>query len=96
MMVYVKTINGKTISIKCDTKQKAATISDEVERRSPIQRGIHLGKVMNEKKTIEENNFGRETTIQMSLGLLGGREKSELMDTLESEEDGEKRGRWMK
>ena len=34
MTVYVKTINGKTISIKCDQKQKAATILDEVERRS--------------------------------------------------------------
>ena len=34
MTVYVKTINGKTISIKCDRKQKAATVSDEVERRS--------------------------------------------------------------
>ena len=36
MTVYVKTINGKTISIKCDKKQKAATISDEVERISSI------------------------------------------------------------
>ena len=34
MTVYVKTINGKTISIKCDKKHKAATILDEVERRS--------------------------------------------------------------
>ena len=31
MTVYVKTINGKTSSTKCDKKQKAATISDEVE-----------------------------------------------------------------
>ena len=39
MTVYVKTINGKTITIKCD-KQKAATISDEVQRRSSISRGM--------------------------------------------------------
>ena len=47
---------------------------------------------MNEKKkkTVEENNFGTETTIEMSLRLLGGMEKSELMDTQESEEDREK------
>ena len=38
--VYVKTINGKTISIKCDKQQIAATISDEVERRSSIPRGM--------------------------------------------------------
>ena len=56
MTVYVKTINGKTISIKCDKKQKAATISEKVERRPSIPRGmtylVHRGKVMNEKKTI--------------------------------------------
>ena len=48
MTVYVKTINGKTVSIKCDKKQKAATISHEVERRSLIPRGmtclVHHGK----------------------------------------------------
>ena len=39
----------------------------------------------------KENNRRKqhwtETTIEMSLRLLGGMEKSELMDTLESEED---------
>ena len=87
MTVHVKTINGKTISIKCDKKQQTATVSDEVERRSSIPRGmtylVHHGKVMNEKKTIEENNIGTETTIEMSLRLLGGMGTSELMDTLE-------------
>ena len=71
MTVYVKKMNGKTISIKCDKKQKAATKSDEVERRSSIPRGmrhlVHHGEVMNDKKTIEENNIGTETTIEMSL-----------------------------
>ena len=46
---------------------------------------------MNEKKTKEEHNIGTETAIDMSLRLLGGMEKSELMDTLESEEDREKK-----
>ena len=44
---------------------------------------------MNEKKTKEENNIGTGTTIEMSLRLLGGMEKSELMDTLESEKEKE-------
>ena len=43
------------------------------------------------EKTIEENNIGTQTTIDMSLRLLGGMEKSELMDTLESEENREKK-----
>ena len=32
----------------------------------------------------------------MSLRLLGGMKKSELMDTHESEEEREKKGSWMK
>ena len=40
MTVYVKTISGKTISIKCDKKQKADTVSEKVEMETPIPRGI--------------------------------------------------------
>ena len=91
---HVRTSSGKTISIKCDKKRKAVSILDEVERRSTIPRSITYlvshGKVLNEKTTIEESNIGTETTIDMSLRLQGGMEKSELMDTLESEEDREK------
>ena len=76
------------------------SILDEVERRSAIPRSmtylVHHGKVLNEKRTTEENNIGTETTIDMSLRLLGGMEKSELMDTLESEEDREKKRSWRK
>ena len=85
MTVYVKTINGKTVSMKCNRKQRAATISDEVEIRSSIPRGmtylVHQGKVMNEKKTIGEHNVGAETTIEMSLRLVGVMKKGELVDT---------------
>ena len=54
---------------------------------------VHHGKVMNEKKTIEENNIGTETTIVLSLRLPAGMKKSDLMDTLESEE---REKSWMK
>ena len=40
MMIYVKMINGKTISIKCEGKHTSAIISDEVERRSLIPRDM--------------------------------------------------------
>ena len=99
MTVYVKTINGKTISIKCD-KQKAAAISDVVERRSSIPGGrmylVHQGKVMNEKKAIEENNIGAETKIEMSLRLMGGMYESDMKDSSETEEERKKRENWKK
>ena len=38
MTVHVKTISGKTTIVKCDKKQKAATIAETVERRTAIPR----------------------------------------------------------
>ena len=55
MTVYVRTINGKTISIKCDRQQKAAKILETAERKTLISRGmmylVSQGKVLNDKKT---------------------------------------------
>ena len=98
--VYVKTIYGKTISIRCGRNMTAAVISDEVERRSSIPRDmtylVHKGKMMSEKKTIKESNIEAEATIEMSLRLLGGTETNEQMDTHETEEEREQKGSWRK
>ena len=95
MTIYAKTINGKTISIKCEGKMTAAVISEEVERISLIPRDmtylVHKGKAMSEKKTIKENNIEAEATLEMSLRLLGGMEKNEQMDANEIEEDRDKK-----
>ena len=95
MTIYVKTINGKTFSLKCEGKMTAAVISEEVERRSLIPRDmthlVHRGNQMSEKKTIKQNNIEAEATLEMSLRLLGGMEKNEQMDTRETEEDREKK-----
>ena len=60
MTVYVKTIYGKTISIKCERNMTAAVISDEVERRSSIPRDmtylVHKGK--NDER--KENDKGKQ------------------------------------
>ena len=67
MTIYVKTINGKTVSIKCGGKMTAAVTSDEVERRSSIPRDmtylVHKGKVKSEMKTI------RKTTLKQKQRL---------------------------
>ena len=97
---YVRTSSGKTISIICVKKQNAASISDEVETRSAIPRGmtylVHHGKVLNGKKTIEENNIDAEPTIEMSLRLLGGMDENAMKDSSETEEEREKRESWKK
>ena len=94
-VIYVKTINGKTISARHHKNMTAAVILDEVERRSLIPRDmirlVHKGKMISEKKSMKENNIEAKETIEMSLRLLGGMEVNEQMDTHETEEDREKK-----
>ena len=98
--IYVKTINGKTISTRYYRNMTAAVILEEVERRTLVPRDmirlVHKGKTISGKKSMKENNIEAKETIEMSLRLLGGMDVSERMDTHETEEDREKRGSWMK
>ena len=51
---------------------------------------MHLvseGKVLNYKKTMEENNIEAGTTIEMSLRIVGEMEKEEQMEKTATEED---------
>ena len=52
---------------------------------------VHQGKVMNEKRTMEENNIRAETTIEMSLRMLGGMDESGMKRHIEKEEEREKK-----
>ena len=88
MSVYVKTISGKTISFKCDRRQNAKRIMEIVERKTSIPRDqiylVNQGKVLKDKKTIEESIIEAGATIEMSLRIImGGMEKEELMETSE-------------
>ena len=47
--------------------------------------------MLSEKETMKEHNIEAETTIEMSLRLLGGMEMNEQMDIHETEEDLEKK-----
>ena len=94
-IIYVKMINGKTMSTRHHRNMTAAVIVDEVERRSLIPRDmirlVHRGKMISEKKSMKENNIEAKETIEMSLRLLGGMEVNEQMDIHETEEDREKK-----
>ena len=94
-VIYVKTINGKTISTRHHRNMTAAVILEEVERRTLIPQNMirlaHECKMISEKKSMKENNIEAKETIEMSLRLLGGMEVNDHMDTLETEEDREKK-----
>ena len=94
-VIYVKTINGKTISARHHRNMTAAVILEEVETRTLVPRDmiclVHKGKMISEKKSMKETNIEAKETIEMSLRLLGGMEVHEQMDTHKTEEDREKR-----
>ena len=96
--IYVKTINGKTISTRYYKNMTAAVILEEVERRTLVPRDmirlVHKGKMISGKKSMKENNIEAKETIEMSLRLLGGMEVNEQMNTHETEEDREKKESW--
>ena len=52
--------------------------------------------MLNGKKTIEESKIEAETTIEMSQRLMGGIEKSDMMNSFESEEERDSRESWEK
>ena len=85
------TVHVKTIIVRCNKKQRAETMAETVERRAAIPRDmmylVNQGKVLKEKKTIEENDIGMDTTVVMSFRLLDGMEMNETMDTQETVED---------
>ena len=86
MTSYVWTINGKTIGVKCDRQQKK---QQQYWRKTSIPRGM-MYFVNKEKTKWQEkvkNNIKARTTIEMSLIMIGGLEKEELMETTETEED---------
>ena len=74
-------------------------LKDDVQKknevRTAILRGltylIHQGKMLNNKKTVEENNIEAESTIDMSLRLFGGMDQDEMKDSFETERKRKKR-----
>ena len=76
MTVYVRTISGKTISMRCDRRQSITRIKDEIERKTKIPKALqHLSKkakTLIERKTIQEKTIMKEATLEMTLGLQGG------------------------
>ena len=94
MTVNVKTISGKTISITCDKTHKADTVSEKVEMKTPIPRSLTYldqGKVLNDKKTIEENNIWSRSYDRNVFEIVRRNGTNEMMDSIESEDEREKK-----
>ena len=61
--------------------READAVSKKIEMRTAIPRGIACLAKLKNKNTIEENNNEAESTIEMSLRLLGGMDESKMKET---------------
>ncbi|EOR01298.1 hypothetical protein E3P92_02746 [Wallemia ichthyophaga] len=76
MLIKVKTLTGKEISLDVDVEDKVFRIKESVEEKEGIppaqQRLIFSGKQMADDKTVKEVNIEPGATIHLVLALRGG------------------------
>ena len=78
MLVNIKTLSGRKLSLDLDPKQKVIEIKETLQTKEGIPkeqiRLINGGKVMNDDMTIEESNIAPGGTLMMALHLKGGKQ----------------------
>ena len=90
--VNVKTLNGKTISIKYDPLDTVDSAKQQLERKTSIpkeqQHLVSRGRVLKDKMKIEDCNMKEGETIELIAALLGGtkREESRSISRIEERE----------
>jgi uncharacterized ubiquitin-like protein YukD len=76
MLVHIKTLSGRKLSLDLDPKQKLIEVKETLQAKEGIPkeqiRLIYKGKVMNDEMTIEESNVAPGETLMMAIHLKGG------------------------
>lgn len=78
MQIFVVSLTGKTITVdvgklSCPVETVKALIFDREGIPSHLQRLVFAGKELEDRKTLDECSIKRESTITLSLRLLGGK-----------------------
>ena len=76
MLISIKTLSGRKISLDLEPTQKILDIKENLQEREGIPkeqiRLIYAGKVLNEEMKIEDANIQPGTIIMMMMHLKGG------------------------
>jgi ubiquitin len=76
MQVFVKTLNGKVISLEVESSYTIPQVKKLIQLKEGVipedMRLIHAGKQLFDDKTVADYNIKKEDTIHLVLRLFGG------------------------
>ena len=76
MLITIKTLSGRKLSLDFENAQKISEIKDSLQEKEgiPVQqiRLIYGGKILKDELTIQEANITPGSTLMMMMHLKGG------------------------